>query len=102
MNRRHLLQSLPVLATFGSSSSILSADARSKSGPRLRTAICAYSFRDALKKKTGIRIEGIRKAGFFTITRSWRQAIAHDARAYLVATGFTCAPSGSEARRSLR
>ena len=52
MNRRHLLQSLPVLAAFGSSSSILSADARSKSGARLRTAICAYSFRDALKKKT--------------------------------------------------
>jgi sugar phosphate isomerase/epimerase len=52
MNRRDLLQLFPMLAAFGRSSSILSADARSKPSARLRTAICAYSFRDALKKKT--------------------------------------------------
>ena len=52
MNRRDLLQSLPMLAAFGSSSQPVLADARSKPGARLRTAICAYSFREALKKKT--------------------------------------------------
>ena len=52
MNRRHLLQSLPMLAAFAGSSCIQSSDARPKPGARLRTAICAYSFRDALKKKT--------------------------------------------------
>lgn len=52
MNRRHLLQSLPVLAAFGKASSVLSADTPSKRSARLRTAICAYSFREALKKKS--------------------------------------------------
>jgi sugar phosphate isomerase/epimerase len=31
---------------------VLSADSQSKAGARLRTAICAYSFREALKKKS--------------------------------------------------
>ena len=52
MNRRDLLKSLPMLAAFGSASSVLAADTLPKGSARLRTAICAYSFRDALKKKS--------------------------------------------------
>src|SRR5262249_13828243 len=51
MNRRDLLKSLSMLAAFGRPPSVLTAD--SLSGKvRLRTAICAYSFREALKKKS--------------------------------------------------
>jgi L-ribulose-5-phosphate 3-epimerase len=52
MNRRHLLQSLPMLAAFGSAPGRLPASAPVKAAARLRTAICAYSFREALKNKT--------------------------------------------------
>jgi len=52
MNRRDLLKSLPMLAAFGGTSPVLAADTLSKGSARLRTAICAYSFRDALKKKS--------------------------------------------------
>ena len=52
MNRRDLLKSLPMLAAFGNASSVLAADTLPKGSARLRTAICAYSFRDALKKKS--------------------------------------------------
>ncbi len=52
MNRRDLLKSLPMLAAFGSASGVLAADTLSKGNARLRTAICAYSFREALKKKS--------------------------------------------------
>lgn len=47
MNRRDLLKSLPALAA----GSALPAPAAAAKG-RLRSAICAYSFRDALKAKT--------------------------------------------------
>ena len=52
MNRRDLMKSLPMLAAFGSASGVLAADTLSKGTARLRTAICAYSFREALKKKS--------------------------------------------------
>lgn len=52
MNRRDLLKALPLFSAFGTSSSVVAADDRSMSRARLRTAICAYSYRDALKKKT--------------------------------------------------
>ncbi|MEW5977933.1 MAG: sugar phosphate isomerase/epimerase family protein [Acidobacteriota bacterium] len=53
MNRRDLLSALPVVVAglnlpFGGSP----AAANAKGVPRLRTAICAYSFREALKNKT--------------------------------------------------
>jgi sugar phosphate isomerase/epimerase len=51
MNRRDLLKSLPMFAAVGGSG-VLAADSLSKGTVRLRTAICAYSFRDALKKKS--------------------------------------------------
>jgi sugar phosphate isomerase/epimerase len=51
MNRRELLKTMPALAAA------LQAPARAAAAPagdkaRLRSAICAYSFRDALKKQT--------------------------------------------------
>ena len=52
MNRRHLLQSLSLLAASGATTGALSAQAGPKPNTRLRTAICAYSFREALKKKS--------------------------------------------------
>ena len=52
MNRRDLMKSLPMLAAFGSASGVFAADTLSKATARLRTAICAYSFREALKKKS--------------------------------------------------
>jgi len=52
MNRRDLLKSLPMLTVFGGASGVLAADTLSKGNARLRTAICAYSFREALKKKS--------------------------------------------------
>src|SRR5689334_2388854 len=45
MNRRDLFKSIPVLAAAG-----VPASAATTKG-RLRSAICAYSFRDALKAK---------------------------------------------------
>lgn len=49
MNRRNLLKALPVLGT----ARVLPAAIETNSGkPRLRSAICAYSFRDELKAKT--------------------------------------------------
>jgi len=51
MNRRDVLKTLPLFA-LGGTAGELSADARMKANARLRTAICAYSFREALKKKS--------------------------------------------------
>ena len=49
MNRRDLLKGLPALAAGGA----LSGGVETNSGKaRLRSAICAYSFRDQLKAKT--------------------------------------------------
>ncbi|MCI0418582.1 MAG: sugar phosphate isomerase/epimerase [Acidobacteria bacterium] len=52
MNRRDLLKSFPALAALAGARATFPSDAASKGKARLRTAICAYSFRDALKKKT--------------------------------------------------
>jgi len=49
MNRRSLLQTLPALALAAHAPA---AGERKSRKPRLRSAICAYSFRDALKAKT--------------------------------------------------
>ncbi len=48
MNRRELLRSLPAVAALPALSPAATAGAK----PRLRTAICAYSFREALQKKS--------------------------------------------------
>ncbi|MBL8230496.1 MAG: sugar phosphate isomerase/epimerase [Bryobacterales bacterium] len=49
MNRRTLLRTLPALAA---ASSLNAAVETSKGGARLKSAICAYSFRNELQKKT--------------------------------------------------
>lgn len=52
MNRRDLLASLPVLAAAAFSPVAASSRPGNVLRSRLRTAICAYSFREALKNKT--------------------------------------------------
>jgi sugar phosphate isomerase/epimerase len=48
MNRRHLLQSLPAMAAGAAFGAVETNSGKS----RLRSAICAYSFREQLKDKT--------------------------------------------------
>ncbi len=52
MNRRSLLKSLSVLPAAALSPGITFSAAAANQPSRLRTAICAYSFRDALKSKS--------------------------------------------------
>ncbi len=52
MNRRDLLKGLPLVAASGLSKSAQSAEGKLDRTARLRTAICAYSFRTALQNKT--------------------------------------------------
>ncbi len=52
MNRRELLKSLPLVAAAGLPAPSGAQGDKLAQMPRLRTAICVYSFRDALQKKT--------------------------------------------------
>jgi len=52
MNRRQVLKSVPLLAAYGAPFRSSAGADRLAEVARLRTAICAYSFRDALKNKT--------------------------------------------------
>ncbi len=63
MKRRELLMSIPALALAPSvMRPVASAAEESAKRPRLRSAICAYSYRDALKAKTMTYDDIIRKA----------------------------------------
>jgi L-ribulose-5-phosphate 3-epimerase len=52
MRRRELLKGLPLVGAFGLPVGLKSGSEKLANIARLRTAICAYSFREALKDKT--------------------------------------------------